>query len=75
MRVITRTRTGAIVSDTELGLEYLYVGDYGKEHSEMRWSNVGAFALRCELWKGELEYSSSKSSKYMKSSSSSSSMY
>lgn len=33
MRVITRTRTGAIVSDTELGLEYLYVGDYGKENN------------------------------------------
>lgn len=33
MRIINQTRTGAIVSDTELGLEYLYVGDYGKENN------------------------------------------
>ena len=29
MRKITETRTGKIVSDTDLKLEYLYVGDYG----------------------------------------------
>lgn len=33
MRKITDTRTGKIVSDTELGIEYLYVGDYGKENN------------------------------------------
>ena len=33
MRKITNTRTGKIVSDTELGIEYLYVGDYGKENN------------------------------------------
>lgn len=32
-RVITKTRTGNIISDEELGLEYLYVGDYGKENN------------------------------------------
>lgn len=31
MRTITKTHTGEIVSDTDLGLEYLYVGDYGKD--------------------------------------------
>ena len=30
MRKITETRTGKIVTDTDLTLEYLYVGDYGK---------------------------------------------
>lgn len=33
MRKITETRTGKIVSDTDLMLEYLYVGDYGKENN------------------------------------------
>ncbi len=33
MRKITNTRTGNIISDTELSLEYLYVGDYGKENN------------------------------------------
>lgn len=33
MRKITNTHTGKIVTDTDLGLEYLYVGDYGKENN------------------------------------------
>lgn len=33
MRTITKTHTGIIVSDTELKLEYLFVGDYGKENN------------------------------------------
>lgn len=33
MRKITQTHTGKIVSDTDLNLEYLYVGDYGKENN------------------------------------------
>lgn len=33
MRIITNTNTGKIVSDTDLCLEYLYVGDYGKENN------------------------------------------
>lgn len=33
MRKITETHTGEIVSDTDLGIEYLYVGDYGKENN------------------------------------------
>ena len=33
MRKITKTHTGIIISDTELNLEYLYVGDYGKENN------------------------------------------
>lgn len=33
MRTITKTHTGIIVSDGELKLEYLYVGDYGKENN------------------------------------------
>lgn len=33
MRIITQTHTGKIVSDTDLSLEYLYVGDYGKENN------------------------------------------
>lgn len=33
MRVITNTHTGSIVSDTDLNLEYLYVGDYGKQNN------------------------------------------
>ena len=33
MRKITKTHTGIIVSDTDMGLEYLYVGDYGKENN------------------------------------------
>lgn len=33
MRKITSTHTGEIISDTELKLEYLYVGDYGKENN------------------------------------------
>lgn len=33
MRNITETHTGKIVSDTDLMLEYLYVGDYGKENN------------------------------------------
>ena len=33
MRKITETHTGKIVTDTDLGLEYLYVGDYGKENN------------------------------------------
>ena len=32
MRKITETHTGKIVTDTDLNLEYLYVGDYGKEN-------------------------------------------
>lgn len=31
MRSITKTHTGIIVSDTDLNIEYLYVGDYGKD--------------------------------------------
>lgn len=30
---IFRTRTGAICCDTDKTLEYLYVGDYGKENN------------------------------------------
>ena len=33
MRKITETHTGKIVTDTDLALEYLYVGDYGKENN------------------------------------------
>lgn len=33
MRKITKTHTGNIISDEELELEYLYVGDYGKENN------------------------------------------
>lgn len=33
MRIITRTHTGEIITDTDLNLEYLYVGDYGKENN------------------------------------------
>lgn len=33
MREITKTRTGNIISDTDLSLEYLFVGDYGKENN------------------------------------------
>lgn len=32
-RIITKTRTGNIISDTDLSLEYLFVGDYGKENN------------------------------------------
>lgn len=33
MRKITKTHTGNIISDEEFKLEYLYVGDYGKENN------------------------------------------
>jgi len=33
MRAIINTHTGKIISDTDLQLEYLYVGDYGKENN------------------------------------------
>lgn len=33
MRTITKTHTGNIISDEEMKLEYLYVGDYGKENN------------------------------------------
>lgn len=33
MRKITETHTGKIITDTDLTLEYLYVGDYGKENN------------------------------------------
>lgn len=33
MRTITTTHTGKIISDFDLNLEYLYVGDYGKENN------------------------------------------
>ena len=33
MRNITNTHTGKIITDTDLYLEYLYVGDYGKENN------------------------------------------
>ena len=33
MRNIIKTHTGMIVSDHDLNLEYLYVGDYGKENN------------------------------------------
>ena len=33
MRKITTTHTGEIITDTDLTLEYLYVGDYGKENN------------------------------------------
>lgn len=33
MRTITPTHTGIIISDTDMELEYLYVGDYGKENN------------------------------------------
>ena len=33
MRIITQTHTGKIITDTDLGLEYLYVGDYGKQNN------------------------------------------
>ena len=33
MRTITETHTGKIITDTDLELEYLYVGDYGKENN------------------------------------------
>ena len=32
-RNITDTHTGKIVTDIDLMLEYLYVGDYGKENN------------------------------------------
>lgn len=33
MRKVYKTRTGNIISDTDLQLEYLFVGDYGKENN------------------------------------------
>ena len=33
MRKITNTHTGNIISDTDLKLEYLFIGDYGKENN------------------------------------------
>ena len=30
MRKLTKAHTGIIASDTDFGLEYLYVGDYHK---------------------------------------------
>lgn len=33
MRKITETHTGKICSDTDMNLEYLFVGDYGKENN------------------------------------------
>ena len=33
MRKIYKTRTGNIISDTDMQLEYLFVGDYGKENN------------------------------------------
>ena len=33
MRKIVKTHTGIIVSDSDLNMEYLYVGDYGKENN------------------------------------------
>ena len=33
MRTLTKTHTGTIISDDDLKLEYLYVGDYGKENN------------------------------------------
>lgn len=42
MRKITETHTGKIVTDTDLNLEYLYVGDYGKEN------NIKASFLGCD---------------------------
>ena len=33
MRQITETHTRKIITDTDLNLEYLYVGDYGKENN------------------------------------------
>lgn len=33
MRITTPTHTGCIISDTDLMLEYLFVGDYGKENN------------------------------------------
>lgn len=33
MRKITTTHTGKIITDTDMTLEYLYVGDYGKENN------------------------------------------
>ena len=33
MRKITETHTGKIIADIDLMLEYLYVGDYGKENN------------------------------------------
>lgn len=33
MRKITETHTGKIITDTDLTLEYLFVGDYGKENN------------------------------------------
>ena len=33
MRQITETHTGKIITDTDFNLEYLYVGDYGKENN------------------------------------------
>ena len=33
MRQITETHIGKIITDTDLNLEYLYVGDYGKENN------------------------------------------
>ena len=32
-RNITNTHTGKIITDIDLMLEYLYVGDYGKENN------------------------------------------
>lgn len=33
MRKLNNTRTGCIITDTDLKLEYLYVGDYGKDNN------------------------------------------
>ena len=33
MRTITNTHTGKIITDTDLTLEYLFVGDYGKKNN------------------------------------------
>lgn len=33
MRKFTETHTGMIVTDTDLNLEYLFIGDYGKENN------------------------------------------
>ena len=48
-----KTRTGAIYCDTDKQLEYLYVGDYGKAHTDrqhmdlQRWCNNRFVFAKC----------------------------
>lgn len=52
MRKITETHTGKIVSDTDLNVEYLYVGDYGKENNIK--ADFLGYTKRIEKWSTSL---------------------